>query len=72
MCSLSVITLGVDNLETSLRFYRNGLGSCTDGIVGQEFEHGALVFFDLQPGLRLALWPRKSIAHDFPPRNGDG
>lgn len=23
-----------------------------------------MVFIDLQPGLRLALWPRASIAHD--------
>src|SRR5690606_15390360 len=30
----------------------------------QEFEHGAVAFFDLQPGLKLALWPRQSIAHD--------
>jgi catechol 2,3-dioxygenase-like lactoylglutathione lyase family enzyme len=61
---VSVITLGVDNLERALSFYRNGLGLNTDGIVGQEFEHGAVAFFDLQPGLKLALWPRKSIAHD--------
>ncbi|HOZ28374.1 MAG TPA: VOC family protein, partial [Hyphomonadaceae bacterium] len=25
---------------------------------------GAVAFIDLQPGLRLALWPRKSIAAD--------
>lgn len=61
---ITVITLGVDDLETSLRFYRDGLGFPTDGIVGQEFEHGAVVFVQLQPGLRLALWPRASIAHD--------
>ena len=24
----------------------------------------SVVFFDLQNGLKLALWPRKSIAHD--------
>jgi len=40
------------------------LGLPTEGIVGQELEHGAVAFFDLQSGLRLALWPRKSIAHD--------
>lgn len=61
---ITVITLGVDNLELSLKFYRDGLGFPTDGIIGQEFEFGAVVFIDLQPGLRLALWPRKSIAHD--------
>ena len=61
---ITVITLGVDNLEVALRFYRDGLGFHTEGMVGQEFEHGAVIFFDLQPGLRLALWPRASIAHD--------
>ena len=61
---ISVITLGVDRLEASLRFYRDGLGFPTDGIVGQEFAHGAVVFISLQPGLKLALWPRDSIAHD--------
>jgi catechol 2,3-dioxygenase-like lactoylglutathione lyase family enzyme len=61
---LTVITIGVDNLETSLRFYRDGLGLPTRGIIGQEFEHGAVVFIDLQAGVSLALWPRQSIAHD--------
>lgn len=61
---ITVITLGVDDLEKSLHFYRDGLGFSTEGIVGKEFEFGAVVFIDLQAGLRLALWPRKSIAHD--------
>lgn len=61
---ITVITLGVDDLERSLRFYRDGLGFSTEGIVGEEFEYGAVVFIELQSGLRLALWPRKSIAHD--------
>lgn len=61
---ITMITLGVDNLERSLAFYRDGLGLPTQGIVGQAFEHGAVVFFDLQPGLKLALWPRADIAHD--------
>ena len=61
---VTVLTLGVDDLDRALRFYRDGLGLRTDGIVGGEFEFGAVVFFPLQPGLQLALWPRKSIAHD--------
>ena len=61
---ITVITLGVDDLERALRFYRDGLGFRTEGIIGQEFEHGAVVFIELQGGLRLALWPRASIAHD--------
>lgn len=61
---ITVITIGVDDLEASLRFYRDGLGFSSEGIAGREFEHGAVAFIDLQPGLRLALWPRESIAHD--------
>ncbi|SRR5690554_2744403 len=61
---ITVITIGVEDLEKSLRFYRDGLGFSTEGIVGKEFQHGAVVFIDLQPGLRLALWPRTSIGHD--------
>lgn len=61
---ITVITLGVDDLEKSLRFYRDGLGLRTEGIFGAEFEYGAVVFFDLQAGLKLALWPRTSLAHD--------
>lgn len=61
---ITLITLAVANLERAVRFYRDGLGWSTDGIVGQEFEHGAVAFFDLQQGLRLALWPRASLAHD--------
>lgn len=61
---VTLITLGVDDLERSLRFYRDGLGLPTQGIVGEQFEHGAVAFFDLQPGLKLAIWPRASLAHD--------
>ena len=68
---ITLITLGVDNLERSVRFYRDGLGLETEGIVGAEFEYGAVAFFDLQAGLRLALWPRKSIARDTGIAPGD-
>jgi uncharacterized protein len=61
---LTVLTLAVDDLDRALRFYRDGLGFATPGIFGTEFEHGAVVFIDLQPGLKLALWPRRSLAHD--------
>ena len=54
----------LDDLKKSLKFYRDGLGLETQGIVGEEFEYGAVVFFDLQNGLKLALWPSKSLAHD--------
>lgn len=61
---LSVITLGVDDLPRSVTFYRDGLGLTTEGIVGTEFEFGAVAFFALQSGLRLALWPRVNIEKD--------
>jgi catechol 2,3-dioxygenase-like lactoylglutathione lyase family enzyme len=61
---ITVITLGVDDLERSVKFYRDGLGLPTQGIVGQEFEHGAVAFFDLQHGLKLAVWERENIAFD--------
>lgn len=61
---ITLITLGVDDLERSLQFYRDGLGLPTEGIIGSEFEYGAVAFFDLQAGVKLAIWPRRSIARD--------
>lgn len=60
---VSLITLGVDDLDRALTFYRDGLGLPTQGVVGREFEQGAVAFVELQPGLQLALWPRESISH---------
>lgn len=67
---ITVITLGVDDLARSLAFYRDGLGLHTEGIIGEELEHGAVAFFDLQSDLKLAIWKRDDIAHDstFPKR----
>jgi uncharacterized protein len=61
---ITVITLGVDNLEASLTFYRDGLSLRTNGIVGTEFEYGSVAFFDLESGLKLAIYPRNSLARD--------
>ena len=61
---ISVITLGVLDLEASLRFYRDGLGFPSEGIIGEEFEYGAVAFIQLQPGLKLTLWPQRSIQQD--------
>jgi catechol 2,3-dioxygenase-like lactoylglutathione lyase family enzyme len=61
---ITLVTLGVDDLERAVRFYRDGLGLATPGITGTAFEHGAVAFFELQAGLQLALWPRASLAHD--------
>ncbi|MBL0917123.1 MAG: VOC family protein [Hydrogenophaga sp.] len=61
---VTLITLAVDDLERSLAFYRDGLGLPTQGIMGTEFALGAVAFFDLESGLKLALWPRTSLATD--------
>jgi uncharacterized glyoxalase superfamily protein PhnB len=61
---ITVLTIGVDDLKESLKFYRDGLGLKTEGIIGEEFEYGAVAFFDLENGMKLALWPRKSLAKD--------
>ena len=67
---ISVITLGVNDLEKSLAFYRDGLGLQTNGIIGTEFKgdethpSGAVVMFELQQGLILALYPRSELAKD--------
>ena len=54
---ITVLTIGVDDLAKSLNFYRNGLGLPTQGIIGQEFEHRSVAFFDLTGGLKLnATW----------------
>jgi uncharacterized protein len=61
---ITVVTLGVDDLDRAVRFYRDGLGLPTEGIVGTEFQHGAVAFFDLQRGVKLALWARADLAHE--------
>src|SRR2546429_9935521 len=61
---ITVITLGVDDLERSLAFYRDGLGFPTEGIIGTEFEHGAVAFFELENGLKLAIWQKADLADE--------
>ena len=61
---ITIITLAVADLETSLKFYRDGLGLPTKGIVGTEYEGGAVIFFNLKGGLVLALFPKKELAKD--------
>jgi uncharacterized protein len=71
---ITLLTLGVDDLERAVAFYREGLGFSSKGIIGTEFENGAVAFFNLQSGLKLALWPRKSLSADsgipLQPRSG--
>jgi uncharacterized protein len=61
---ISVLTLAVSNLERALAFYRDGLGLPTEGIVGQEFEHGSVVFFKMNDALVLALYPVAFLGQD--------
>jgi uncharacterized protein len=67
---ITALTIGVDDLERSLAFYRDGLGFKTNGIVGTEFKgddthpSGAAVMFELQNGLILALYSRTDLAKD--------
>jgi catechol 2,3-dioxygenase-like lactoylglutathione lyase family enzyme len=61
---IKVITLGVNDLEKSLAFYRDGMGLQTQGIIGTEFEDGAVVFFNMNDDLILALYPKAALAKD--------
>ena len=60
---INILTLGVDDLETSMTFYKR-LGLKTEGVIGKEFEHGPVVLFNLDGGLILSLYPRKDLAWD--------
>ena len=61
---IKVLTLSVDDLERSLAFYRDGLGLKTEGVVGKQFEDGAVVFFNMNDDMILALYPRRSLSKD--------
>ena len=56
---VSIITLGVADLATSLRFYRDGLGFPT-----HDYEDGAnIVFFEME-GSWLALYPLEKLREE--------
>ena len=67
---IHVITLAVDDLERALAFYRDGLGLESPGVIGTEHPGdeinaaGAVVMFELNGGLLLALYPRSELAKD--------
>ncbi len=67
---INVITLAVTDLDRSLRFYRDGLGLASRGIVGTEYVDevtgaaGAIAMFELDDGLILTLYPRSELAKD--------
>jgi uncharacterized protein len=79
---IHVITLAVHDLEAALKFYRDGLGLASLGIIGTEFEGdltqpaGAVAMFQLEGGLILAVYPRAELAKDAhiplgPPSSGE-
>src|SRR5258708_13749688 len=67
---INVLTIGVDNLEKSLTFCRDGLGLPSDGIIATELQdevcgaNGAIAMFELQNGFMLSLYPRMDLAKD--------
>ncbi len=67
---LNVITLAVADLDRALRFYRDGLGFETRGVIGTEYPgddtspSGAIVMIHLQQDLILTLYPASELAKD--------
>ena len=66
---VSLITLGVTNLQRSLSFYRDGLG----WRLSSASVEGDVAFIQLN-GIALALWSREELAKDagLPPDDGWG
>ena len=56
---ISIITLGVEDLERSLIFYRDGLGFPTT-----RKSEGGIIFFQMS-GTCLALYPYEELAKDI-------
>ena len=61
---ITVLTLGVDDWKDHWNFIKTVYTSQLKGSLGQEFENGAVAFFDLQNGVKLAIWERKSLAKE--------
>lgn len=63
---LNIITLGVKNLERSLKFYRDGLGwKLSKASVGD------FAIFRMSTGTAIALFPRKLLAADAKMKDQD-
>jgi len=61
---INVLTVGVVDLKKAVKFYQEGLGWKTQGIIGTEFENGEVALFDLDNGMKLSLYERKNLAWD--------
>ncbi|MBM7035160.1 VOC family protein [Vibrio ulleungensis] len=59
---ISIITLGVKDLDRSIKFYKEGLGLDTSA------EYGAEIAFFKTAGTCLALYPLDKLAEEFPDR----
>ena len=65
-----MITLAVEDLERALRFYRDGLGLESRGVIGTQWTdeesgaNGAIAVFKFESGLLLSLYPRSDLAKD--------
>lgn len=60
---INLVTLGVNDLNNSMEFYQR-MGWQTNGIVGAEYENGAVVMFELGSSMMLCLYERKNLAWD--------
>lgn len=61
---IHTITLGVNDLEKSVTFYRDIIGWPTDGIIGAEFRDSAVAVFDMEQGSRLQLFLKTNLARE--------
>jgi predicted lactoylglutathione lyase len=67
---VDVITLAVEDLQRALRFYRDGLGFESRGVIGTQWTdeesgaNGAIAVFKFESGLLLSLYPRSDLAKD--------
>lgn len=59
---VAVITLGVENLQRSLTFYRDGMGLLSKGIKREGYQQREVVMLDMQSGLKLALLHRDTLS----------
>jgi uncharacterized glyoxalase superfamily protein PhnB len=56
---ITIITLGVEDLQRAVRFYRDGLGFPTDA------KEDASIAIFMTGGVRLALYPKEALADDI-------
>ena len=72
MNRITIICLGVRDMERSIRFYKDGLGFQTN----ETSYSPPVIFFNTSVGLKLELYPldllAKDINYDNPPAIGSG